>query len=288
MARLDALSLKLANGSTAASLAELYGFVIENYEKMSVSAALKNRELSGDFAAGSVEAKRFLNAVSNAYGTARAAGAGVDVKSSTVTVAKDTHREIIEEIEGFDLNKFGVEGIIQRRALNHVKAMVRETDKAFFAKGYEIGTRVTHSATTWAGKLEEMAVKAESLLNNYVDGVERDLLAFVVTPAVYSALRLEVDEMPAQDNFYAKGAIVMFHEIPVFKSVHLPKESGQVVSAFCMAFASIAQPIEAVPYTAERIPLSKAQAVSLFYDFGTEATAPELVFYSGDAYSAGS
>lgn len=288
MARLDALSLKLANGSTAASLAELYGFVIENYEKMSVSAALKNRELSGDFAAGSVEAKRFLNAVSNAYGTARAAGAGVDVKSSTVTVAKDTHREIIEEIEGFDLNKFGVEGIISRRALNHVKAMVRETDKAFFAEAYAVGTQQTHTATTWDGKLEEILVTLETVSNDYVDGVERDMLALVVTPAVHSALRLLIDDMPAQDNFYAKGAIGLYHGVPLFVSVHLPKETDQVVDAIGMAFASIAQPIEAVPYTAERIPLSKAQAVSLFYDFGTEATAPELIVYSGNAYSAGS
>lgn len=281
MARVDALSLKLANGSTAASLAELYGYVIENVEAGAISSALKNRQLSGDFSAGSVEAKRFLNTSSNAYGTARTAGAGVDIKSSTVTVKKDTHREIVEEVEGFDLKNFGVEGIIARQAQNHILTMIDDLDVAFFAKAVSAGTSVTHTATTVDGKLEEMFVTLESLKDSYTRGVKRNMMAAVVTPAWHSALRLIIDDLPAQDNFYAKGAVGLYHGVPIYVSINL----GTDINAVVMAVQSIAQPVEITPYEANRIPLSKAFAVELFYDYGTEATAPELILYSEEAGS---
>ena len=43
-------------------LAEEYGKVIENVQKLTISGAMKNTELSGDPHAGTVEAKRFANA----------------------------------------------------------------------------------------------------------------------------------------------------------------------------------------------------------------------------------
>ena len=52
-------------------LAEEYGKVIENVQKLTISGAMKNTELSGDPHAGTVEAKRFANATPKNYGTAR-------------------------------------------------------------------------------------------------------------------------------------------------------------------------------------------------------------------------
>lgn len=43
-------------------LAEEYGKVIENVQKLTISGKMKNTELSGDPHAGTVEAKRFANA----------------------------------------------------------------------------------------------------------------------------------------------------------------------------------------------------------------------------------
>ena len=54
-------------------LAEEYGKVIENVQKLTISGKMKNTELSGDPHAGTVEAKRFANAVPKNYGTARTA-----------------------------------------------------------------------------------------------------------------------------------------------------------------------------------------------------------------------
>jgi len=283
MARQDALDLVLANGSTAASLAELYGYVIENVEMGAVSSALKNRQLSGDFAAGSVEAKRFLNSVSAAYGTARTAGAGGKIKSSTVTVKKDTHKEIIEEAEAFDVANFGIAGLVARQAINHARTMINDLDIAFFAEAVNAGASVVHpvGSTTIAAKLEDMIVAIESTNDTYNRGVSRNMIAATLTPAWHSALRLEIDDIPANDNSYAKGAVGLFHGVPVFTSINL----GTDINAVVMAVQSIAQPVQVSPYKETVVPLSDSTAIELFYYFGTEATAPELIKYSEEAGS---
>lgn len=286
MARLDALNLLLSDGTTEAQLAELYGQVIENVEGRAVSVALKNVALSGDPAAGSVEAKRFVNSASQAYGTARAAGAGDTVEVDPVVIALDQHKEIIEELEMFDIEKFGIANILGRRIANHASSMVRELDTAFFAEAYAEGTAVTTTASTTSGKLEELIVKLETVSNDFVDGIDRDMMGLVVTPAIHSALRLEIDAFPAADNLYAKGAVGLYHGVPVFVSNHLPKASGQVVNAFVMATGAVAQPVSAQPYAPERIALSKAMAAELFFDYGTKAVMADLIFYIGNAYSA--
>lgn len=281
MARVNALDLVAANGSTPSELAELYGYVIDNVELGAVSSALKNRQLSGDFSAGSIEARRFLNTSSSTYGTARTAGAGGKIKSSTVTIKKDTYKEIIEEIEAFDLKNFGVGGIVARQADNHALTMIDDLDVAFFAKAVEAGTATVHSATTVAGKLEEMIVEIESTKDNYNRGVKRNMIAVTLTPAWNSALRLEIDELPAQDNFYAKGAVGVFHGCPVYVSVNL----GTGINAVVMAVQSIAQPVQVTPYAVKDVPFGDGQYISLFYYFGTEATAPELIRYSEEVGS---
>lgn len=281
MARVNALDLVAANGSTPSELAELYGYVIDNVELGAISSILKNRQLSGDFSAGSVEARRFLNTASSAYGTARTAGAGGKIKSSTVTVKKDTHKEIIEEIEAFDLKNFGVSEIVARQADNHALTMIDDLDVAFFAEAVSAGTATTHTATTYAGKLEEMIVEIESIKDDYNRGVKRNMMAVCLTPAWNSALRLEIDELPTQDNLYAKGAIGLFHGVPVYVSINL----GTGINAIVMVVQSIAQPVQVTPYALVGVPFSDAQAISLFYYFGTEATAPELIRYSEEAGS---
>lgn len=285
MARIDTLSIKLEDGVTAAELAEGYGPVIENVYANAISIQLKAAGL-GDPSTGTVEFKRFENAASNAYGTARAAGAGVDIQSKPVVVSLDVDREIIEEVEKKDIKLYGVPTILGNRSRALEAAWKRELDTAFFAEAYAVGTQQTHTATTWDGKLEEMAVTLETLQNSFIDGIDRSMMAFVVTPAVHSALRLIIDDLPATDNAYAKGAVGTYHGVPVWVSNHLPKGVGQVVDAFCMMVGSIAQPVSVDGYGAERIPLSNAMALELFYSYGTDALTPETIIYSGNAYSA--
>ena len=130
MARIESLKI-LLESSGKDYLAELYGKVIENVNKQLVSVNMKNTDLSGNPEAGSVEAKRFVNASSKAYGTARTAGKGDSVKAQPVTVAIDQDKEIVEELEQKDVSLYGVDGILDKRANNHVQRMASELDTRF-------------------------------------------------------------------------------------------------------------------------------------------------------------
>ena len=134
MARTNAISL-LAGASTPATLAEIYGLVIENVQKSTLSTSLKSQQYTGNPAAGSVEFKRFANSEAKTYGTARTAAKGDKITVPPTTVNLSTHKEIVEEVAKFDLDTFGVAGIMQRRADNHVLTMAADLDRAFFCRG---------------------------------------------------------------------------------------------------------------------------------------------------------
>ena len=163
MARTNAISL-LSGTSTPATLAEIYGLVIENVQKGALSTALKSNQYSGNPAAGSVEFSRFTNAASKDYGTARTAGAGDKITVKPVTVNLSTHQEIVEEVAKFDLDTFGVADIMRRRADNHAQSMIRELDSAFFAQAATEGTAFTPASgvTEIQGVLESMVQTLET------------------------------------------------------------------------------------------------------------------------------
>ena len=108
--RIESLNV-LLDGSDSGKmlLKEAYDGVIANVQKNTVSSRIKNTDLSGDPDSGTVEAKRFANASSQDYGTARTAGKGNAVKGKTVTIAIDQNKEFIEEIEEKDIRLLGVE-----------------------------------------------------------------------------------------------------------------------------------------------------------------------------------
>lgn len=284
MARQDTLSVKLENGITAAELAEGYGPVIENVYANAVSSLAKAVGI-GEPVNGSQEFKRFSNAVSAAYGTARAAGAGVDLKSKPVVVNIDDDREIIEEVEMKDIKLFGIPSLLTSRSRALSEAWKRYLDTKFFAEAYAVGHRIT-TGSTEIEKLDDCAVYLQELQNDYIDGVPADMIVHFVTPTKHKAIRQELDDLPSQDNFYSRFAVGALHGIPVVISNHLPKVSGQAVSSITMMVGAIALPVTVDAYGAERIPLSNAMALELFWSCGVEALVPEAITYVGDAYSA--
>jgi len=287
MARLNALGLMQADGVTPLSLAELYKAVIENVSKTAVSVAFKNKNQSGNVAAGTVEYKRFADSAAVAYGTARAAGKGKILKIAPVVVTLNVDREIVEEIEEKDILTSGIPNMMNRQALAHIKAFKRDLDTAFWKEAYATGVKATIAAATTAGKIEELILAVEDVSNAYVDGVDRDMLGLCLTTKLHSALRLEIDELPVDSIALAQGAIGQYHGVPVWVSNHLPKGALQVVDAFCMFMGSVAQPLNVTKqYADEKIPLSNAHAIELFYSYGTEATMPDLIAYIGDLYVA--
>jgi len=263
-----------------ADLQEIYGIVIDNVRKSTLSDQLKSTLYTGNPAAGSVEFKRFVNSGSKNYGAARMAGKGDAITAPPITVNLDLHKEIVEEIARFDLDTFGVGNIMARRAANHIDAMATDLDTAFFTAAGAAASPVSPTATDEAEKLEEMFVTLETVKNDYVQGVPRNMIVAVVTPAYYSKIRNKLDSLPASNVDTAAEEFAIYHGVRVYSGLNLPEG----VDAIVMANGSVALPVVTYPYSEpEKIPLSNDYAVSLFYDYGVKALTPDLIFKLGAA-----
>ena len=278
MARIESLDV-LLDPEGKMLLAEAYDGVIENVQKGTISGLLKNTDLSGDPTAGTVEAKRFANATSKEYGTARTNGKGDAVKGKPVTIPIDTDREFIEELEQKDVSLLGVEGLIGKRATNHTQRLIAELDKVFFATTVEAGTEYEpeQGVTEIVDILDAMAVELGDTENEYIDGIDKSLMAFVVNGATYSKIRKYLDTVSNPNVNSAQGEFTAFHGVPVFESNRLPKG----VKAVLQMVGSVAQPVRSSQYAAERIPLSEAIALELFFYYGCKAVTPETILYYG-------
>lgn len=274
MPRIESLNI-LTESDGKEYLAELYGKVIENVNKQLVSSKMKNTDLSGDPEAGSVEAKRFVNAKSKKYGTARTAGKGDAVKAKPVTVAIDQDQEIVEELENKDIKLYGVDGILDKRANNHIQRMVSELDTEFFAEGKNSGTKITPAATTVEDEIEEAIQTCENVKNDFVDGVPRSMINLVCSTDYYGKIRNMLDKVSRPNIDSTEEEFYAYHGVKTFSSVHLPDGVDYEV----MVDGAIAQPVMSDEYKAEKIPLSNAYGVELFYSYGTKAVMPDLIFY---------
>lgn len=277
MARTKAISL-IQNGATKVELAELSGLVIQNIQKDTLASGLKSQSYTGNPASGSVEYRRFKNSVSQDYGTARAAGKGTALTVPPTTVNLNTHKEIVEEAAKFDLDTFGVGNIMARRADNHVDTVAAEFDTAFFRAAFDEGTAFTAPAgVTDPGKIIEALIQTlETVKNDYVRGVPRNIMRLVLSPAFYGDMRDYLDKTVHNANVdTAAEDFTTFHGVRVYSSVFLPATAKAVI----MIDGAIAQPAVIYPYKdPEKIPLSNDYGVSMFYDFGTKVLTPDLVF----------
>lgn len=276
MARTSAISILKAAGE-AADLSELYGIVIENIQKSALSGGLKSQAYTGDPKAGSVEFKRFTNAASRLYGTARNTNAlkGDAVTAAQIPVNLAAHKEIVEECARFDLDTLGVEGILARRIVEHINSMVADLDGAFFGAACAAATQTNTDATDPLKQLEALILDLETVENNFTRGVPRDQMSVVCTPAFYSSIRqgLDVQANPNVDT--AAEEFGLYHGVRVYSSLRL----SDGIDAISMADGAVAQPVVVYQYgEPEKIPMSNDYAVSLFYDYGTKALTTDLIF----------
>lgn len=274
MARTDALSIYTnAAGSTADKLAESYGKVIESIQKGALSEQLKNKDYSGDPTTGSVEINRFKNSASANYGTARTAGAGTTLKNTgKVTINLNVDKEIVEEIEEKDVRTFGVADIIARRRGNHSKRAIADLDSAYFTALEGAATAVTlpTGVTAIEDVAETMIQAVETVSNDWVDGVDRDMIALTLSPAAYGKLRNHIDKVMVE-NDYGKEEIEIFHGVRVYSNTR------QTAAIIAKIFGAAGQPAMFNEYQDEKVPLSNAHAVELFYSYGTGVVTPDLV-----------
>ena len=272
MARIESLNMLLESGGKG-YLAEEYGKVIENIEKTTISGAIKNKDLSGTPTSGTVEAKRFVNAASKDYGTARSANKGDAVKAKHVTIAIDVDKEIIEEIEEKDVSLYGVEGVVNRRVANHGKSMTRELERAFFAEAASAGSALTTDKTAVNEVVEALIQQIENTKNDFVDGVDRDMISVVCNTAAYGELRSFLDSANNANVNTDEAEFGRFHGVKVYSSVYLP--SG--VKCIGMADGSVAQPVLPTVVDPAKIQLSNAIGFGIFYSYGTKAVMPDLI-----------
>lgn len=274
MARTDATGIVTdAGGSNKDKLAESYGKVIESIQKGALSEQLKNKDYSGDPTTGSVEISRFKNAASADYGTARTASKGNKlVNSGKVTINLNNDKEIVEEIEEKDVRTFGVGDIIARRRNNHSMRAIADLDSAYFTALETSATAVTLAAgvVDIEEVVEAMIQAVETVKNDWVDGVDRDIIALTLTPAVFGKLRNHIDKVMVE-NDYGKQEIDMFHGVRVFSNTR------QTSAIIAQIFGAAGQPAMFNEYQDEKIPLSNAHAVELFYSYGTGVVTPDLV-----------
>lgn len=282
MARTKAISL-IQSGAAKVDLAELSGLVIANIQKDTLAQGLKSQAYTGNPASGSVEFKRFKNSASQPYGTARGANKGTAITVPPTAVNLDTHREIVEEAAKFDLDTFGVTNIMARRADNHVDTVAAEFDTAFFQTAFDEGTAYTPAAGAGIEDiLEGLIQSVETVKNDYVRGVPRNLIRLVLDPVTYGKARNYLDKNTNNANVdTAAEDFAMFHGVKVYSSINLPAAAGSSTThAIAMIEGAIAQPAVIYPYKEpEKIPLSNDYGVSMFFDYGTKALTPDLIFH---------
>ena len=279
--RIESLNI-LLDGSESGKmlLKEAYDGVIANVQKATISSKIKNTDLSGDPSAGTVEAKRFVNSSSQEYGTARTAGKGNAVKGKTVTVPIDKNREFVEEVEQKDIKLLGVDGLIAKRSANHAQRMASELDTAFFAEGKTAGTQFKPAKTVTAIHeiVESAILQLEKLKNAYIDGLDRSMLSLTFDSDTYSSMRMYLDTVVNTNVDTTKEEFVMYHGVKCYSSNRLPEG----VKFEIMMDESIAQPTMSDVYTAEKIPLSDAVGIELFWYYGTKAVTPDtILWYDG-------
>lgn len=261
-------------------LANVLDGVIENIQISAVSEVLKNKEGSGDPEGGSIEYKRFANATLQDKGTARASKEGTALKAKPVIVNLNDDKEIIEELQTKDLKLYGIAGMAEKRMQNFTKRVIAYLDKAFFAKAIAVGTAYTGTSTNAQDIIDDMIVTAKSTESDFIDGIDSEDLAIVLSNKYRKELKNALDELPNGTDA-TNGIIGMYDGIEVFETHRLPKGTNAIV----MLKGSIAQPYFISEYDLEKIPLDDSFALQTFLYTGVEALAEEAIIYNKDVTS---
>lgn len=276
MARQASLNIQdYLNDKVMDNLAETLDGVIENIQTSAVSEALKNKEGSGEPTSGSVEYKRFANAELVDKGTAREAKAGVKVKAKPIIININDDKEIIEELQLKDVKLYGIDGMAEKRKGNFTKRVIAYLDRKFFTTTVTAGKQFERgSLTDPKDILDAMIVSAKSITSAFIDGIDAEDLAIVLSPTWRKAVKNDLDELP-NGTVASNGAIGMYDSIIVHETHRLPEG----VNAIVMLKGAVAQPYYLSEYDAEKVPFDDAIALETFLYNGSGALAEEAILY---------
>ncbi len=270
MAQTNAVSIFKADGTTPELLTESYANLIDQVQKGAVSVRLKNTDISGNPASGSVVARRLESSLVKTYGTARTAGEGDKINNNGVTVNLDQRKEIVKEVNTFDVEQFGIPAMVDKQATSFSLSMTAHLDRAFFTEAEAKGTEVDLSGgANISAQIETLIQAVETVTNDNVDGVDRGLIALSLTPEVYGLLESYIDTLPNP----AGVATPTFHGVEVYSN------HRQTEDAIAMMKGAVAQPVAIVDFKTAEIPLSNETAMQLFFNYGTKAVMEDLIMY---------
>lgn len=271
MAQTNASSIMQADGATPELLTESYANLIDQVQKSAIYTQLKNTEISGDPQSGSVVARRLESSLVKTYGTARSAHAGDKINNNGVTVNLDQKKEIVQEVNQFDVAQFGIPGMVDKRRDSFALSMSAHLDRAFFTEAESAGASVDVSAeTTIVAKLEKLIQSVETVSNDNVDGVDRSMIAVTVTPQVYGLLENYIDTLPNVNGV----AVPSFHGVQIFSN------HRQTQDAICMMKGAVALPVAIVGFEAGKIPLSNEIGMTIFFNYGVQGVMADLIKYA--------
>lgn len=260
------------------NLATVLNGVVDNVQTRTVSEVLKNKNGSGDPEGGVIEYKRFANAVLRNKGTARTNKKGDKVVSKPVFVNLSDDKEIVEELQIKDIKLFGIAGMAEKRADNFARRIAAYLDRAFFGEAVSAGTQFTRgNLTDKKDIVDAMIVQAKTVSSDFIDGIDAEDLAIVLSASYTKALKNELDALP-NGTKAANGLIGQYDGVEVFESNRL----GTGVNAIVMLKGAIAQPYLLSEYNAEKINLDDAIALQNFLYTGVEALSPEAIIYDAD------
>lgn len=272
MAQTDAYNIFQSDGSTEDKLIETYGRFTDQIQSQALSMQLKNTNLSGDPQSGSVVVRRLETSTVKDYGTARTAGEGDAINNNGVTINLSTRKEIVEEVNIFDYEQYGIAGLFEDRRENMALSMIRHLDTAFFTEAEAEGTSTSVTGDNIAEEVEDLIQSLETTSNDNVDGVPRELMDLCLTPAAYGELENYLDTLPNPVN----GGV----DIRLFHRVRVHSNTRQTQEAILMVNGAIAQPVAIKNIISERIGLSNDQGLMMFFNYGTQAVASDLILYA--------
>lgn len=291
MPKTNAISI-FENPQTQAKLNEVQAGIVENLQKTGNSFKVKSTNANLSEKAGSYIFKRFQNSQAKPYGTARSNQAGDKLTAPDITVNVDDHKEIVEEVAKFDAERFGVDAsvlsVVNARKQNHQMTLKRDCETKFWEEAYrgavcgdDLGLRgqvvagIGAAGNTPVDEYLDVTnfVALETVKNNYVNGVSRDLMLCLLSPKAYSKMKSRLNTMYNANFSIADEELQGINGVVVLNELYLPKK----VESITLVKESVAQPLSVDEYDASRIPLSKDIAIELFYDKGTKALAGDLI-----------
>ena len=164
-------------------------------------------------------------------------------------------------------------GIMDKRKKNQALRMIADLDTRFFAQMVTDGTEVTGltTATPLVDNLESIIQSVETTQNDWVDGVDRELIEISVKPAIYGKLLNYIDTIPNPISGVDEN---IFHQVKIYSNHRQTKD------IICAIHGAVGQPVTVDEYEPEKIPLSNDYDCSLFYSRGTKAVMPDLIRYA--------